>query len=257
MTESAGVTCVSQAMVESLQDRYPALSPDKFCVVPCCPHVESFTQAVAGRDAVRRELGLQDKFVVSYLGSLVWYQLPEESLRVFRLIRSHCPQAHFLAITTDPDKMRVLTEQAGLAPQDVTIRSVPPPEVPRLLVASDLGLMLRDTTETNRVASPVKFGEYLAAGVPVAVSTHLGDCTGIVDRARLGVVVNLEDDDAALSAQLKQFLDSTEPQDAWRSRCQDYARQHLSWQRYLPPLGEWYGRLLAGSPSLVSAKEAR
>ncbi len=239
---SAGITCVSHAMVDSLRARYPHVPASKFFVVPCCPNVTAFSSQIPHREAVRQSLGLTDKFVVTYLGSLVWYQMPEESLRLFRLIRELRPDAHFLAITTDPAKMLALVEKAGIAAGDSTIRSYPPQEVPRWLVASDLGLMLRDTTETNRVASPVKFGEYLAAGVPVVVSKHLGDCTRIVEDQYLGISVDLSQSDTTLKESLA--VSFAKPQSNIAQRCHEFASRELSWSRYVPLLVEWYDRLL-------------
>jgi glycosyltransferase involved in cell wall biosynthesis len=239
--ETAGVTCVSHAMVDSLRSRYPQTPAAKFFVVPCCPNVNAFGNQIPHRDEVRQTLGLTGKFVVTYLGSLVWYQMPEESLRIFRLIREIKPDAHFLAITTDPAKMQALVEKSGIPASDTTIRSFPPQEVPRWLVASDLALMLRDTTETNRVASPVKFGEYLAAGIPVIVSQHLGDCTGIVEQQRLGVSVDLSQTDAQLRETLAASLAQLPPD--LSMRCHEYATRELSWSRFVPPLVEWYESL--------------
>ncbi len=249
VTESAGVICVSHAMVRMLQQRYPDVPDDKYRIAPCCPDVESFRHALPHRDAVRQELGLTDRFVVTYLGSLVWYQQPEASLRLFRLIQAVRPEAHFLAITTEPDKMRQLATQAGIAPDSMTIRSVPARDVPRLLVASDLGLMLRDDSETNRVASPVKFGEYLAAGVPVVITPQLGDCSTAVHEHHLGVEVDLSLEDAPLTDQLRGLLQSTgdELQDL-RTRCSQYAETDLSWQGVIPRLAEWYRQLLVRPP---------
>ena len=239
--QSAGVTCVSHAMVDSLRVRYPETPASQFFVVPCCPNVNAFSSQIRHRDSVRQTLGLTKKFVVTYLGSLVWYQMPEESLRIFRLIRELRPDAHFLAITTDPAKMQSLVENAGIAASDATIRSFPPQEVPRWLVASDLGLMLRDTTETNRVASPVKFGEYLAAGIPVVVSPHLGDCTGIVEEYNLGVCADLIQSDQTLRDILSRWF-AGQPE-GLSARCHDYAARELCWSRYVPPLVEWYRSL--------------
>lgn len=252
---SAGVTCVSHAMVDSLRSRWPATARDKFFVVPCCPSTESFAREIPQRSEARRQLGLAGKFVVTYLGSLVWYQMPEESLRIFRLIRELRPDAHFLAITTDRERMRVLVQNAGLAPTEVTIRSFPAQEVPRWLVASDLGLMLRDSTETNRVASPVKFGEYMAAGVPVVVSQNLGDCTALVERHRLGVAVDIAQSDA----QIRQALEDGLAQDMSDSafRCHEFAARELSWSHHVPALVDWYRHLMTGPAPSSAIPEGR
>ncbi len=263
VTESTGVTCVSSVMARALQLRYPEVPRDKFRVVPCCPDVESFRLAIPERTNVRRTLGLADRFVVTYLGSLVWYQQPESSLRLFRRIQTIRPDAHFLAITTAPEQMRHLARQAGLAPGSMSILSVPPHEVPGLLVASDLGLLLRDDSETNRVASPVKFGEYLAAGVPVVITPRLGDCSTVVREHQLGVEVDLSWDDAWLGTQLRDFLAAPGHEtSAMRDRCQRYAESELSWSGLVPRLADWYAELLnvpsplprLSSPEIVSTR---
>ncbi|MBF0186788.1 MAG: hypothetical protein HQL50_02560 [Magnetococcales bacterium] len=46
-------------------------------------------------------------------------------------------------------------------------RFVPYAEVPGYLDAADIGLLWRDDHVVNRVASPIKFGEYLCSGLPV------------------------------------------------------------------------------------------
>ena len=261
--ESAGVTCVSFVMARALQQRYPEVPRDRFQVIPCCPDVESFRLAIPERANVRQALGLADRFVVTYLGSLAWYQQPESSLRLFRLIQTIRPHAHFLAITTAPEQMRQLATLAGLAPDSMTIRSVAAHEVPGLLVASDLGLLLRDDSETNRVASPVKFGEYLAAGVPVVITPRLGDCSAIVREHRLGVKVDLSRDDAWQGTRLHEFFAALETEtSAMRDRCQRYVESELSWSGLVPRLADWYAELLnvpallplLTSPEIVSTR---
>jgi len=245
ITETAGVTCISHAMVQMFRRRYPEIPHEKYRVVPCCPQVEAFVQASSQRDESRQELSLQDKFVVSYLGSLAWYQVPEQSLRVFRLIRSLIPNSHFLAITTEPDKMRALAQKAGLMPQEVTILSVPPLDVPRWLAVSDLGLSFRKTDETDRVSSPVKVGEYLAAGIPVVISPRQGDYSSDVHEKNLGLVIDLIADDAQLTSLLKTFLQmSGDELQHMKERCQGYAETELSWKNVIPRLAAWYRELL-------------
>lgn len=245
VTESAGVTCVSLAMARVLQQRYPDVPGDKFRVVPCCPDVSSFRRAIPERMRVRQALGLADRFVITYLGSLAWYQQPEATLRLFREIQSVRLNAYFLAITTAPEPLRQLATQVGIVPDSMTILSVSAREVPSLLVASDLGLLLRDDSETNRVASPVKFGEYLAAGVPVVITPRLGDCSQIVREHQLGIEIELPRDNIWRVPRLHEFLSAPEPElSVRRARCIEYAEAELSWSGLVPRLATWYAQLL-------------
>jgi glycosyltransferase involved in cell wall biosynthesis len=153
-------------------------------------------------------------------------------LRVFRLIKQLQPAASFLAITTQPAPMRQAMERFGLAPADAVVVSVDPADVPRHLAAADAGLLLRASNVTNRVASPVKFGEYLAAGVPVIVSEGVGDYSAAVRRCGLGEVVELSQSDEQLKRQLHEALFVSHAFDgAARERCREYAAEELSWRR--------------------------
>ncbi len=105
------------------------------------------------------------------------------------------------------------------------------------LAVSDLGLLLRERNSVNRVASPVKFAEYLASGLPVLVSPGVGDCPDIVRRDRVGYVLDA-------SAQLSRIVSEIVADRAvLRNRCREVAAQLFDGDRYLP----LYGELLAGT----------
>ncbi|MGZ3861868.1 MAG: hypothetical protein ACXVPN_07550 [Bacteroidia bacterium] len=54
---------------------------------------------------------------------------------------------------------------------------VKPEEVRSLLITADYGLLIREDSVTNKVASPVKFAEYLSCGLQVIISENIGDFT--------------------------------------------------------------------------------
>lgn len=61
-------------------------------------------------------------------------------------------------------------------------------DVPKYLLAADYGLLLREESVTNKVASPVKFAEYIACGLKVIISQHLGDYTELVETCENGIL---------------------------------------------------------------------
>ncbi|HSY76550.1 MAG TPA: glycosyl transferase, partial [Bacteroidia bacterium] len=63
-------------------------------------------------------------------------------------------------------------------------------EVQIYLQAADYGLLVREKSATNEVSSPVKFAEYLAAGLPVIISEHIGDYSQFVEEKNCGILVN-------------------------------------------------------------------
>jgi glycosyltransferase involved in cell wall biosynthesis len=140
--------------------------------------------------------------------------------------------------------MRREIVEAGIDEQQTSVVSVPPQEVPRYLAASDVGLLLRDDSIVNRVASPVKFGEYLAAGLPVIITEGLGDYSDAVRTHALGSVISLGDSDDSIQHRLESFTSSDDLLSGeMRRRCRSYAIRELSWTRHLPRVAEVYRRL--------------
>ncbi len=65
---------------------------------------------------------------------------------------------------------------------------VKPSEVKKYLLAADFGLLYRENSVTNQVASPVKFAEYLSCGLNVIISENLGDFSEFVRKNNCGSV---------------------------------------------------------------------
>lgn len=65
---------------------------------------------------------------------------------------------------------------------------VKPAEVSDILQACDYGWLVREKSVTNQVASPVKFGEYLSAGLKIIISEQLGDYSEFVLKNNAGFI---------------------------------------------------------------------
>ena len=63
---------------------------------------------------------------------------------------------------------------------------VKPNEVRELLLTADYGLLIREKSITNKVASPVKFAEYLSCGLQIVISENIGDFTDFVKQNNCG-----------------------------------------------------------------------
>ena len=108
-----------------------------------------------------------------------------------------CPRARVLSLTAD---------EAALA-----------------IARTDIGLIPRIAHQANEVACPTKIGEYLAAGVPIAISPHLGEWPEVL--ARWGVGISLASADSELAA---FCADVCADREAYAERCRDIAREHFS-----------------------------
>jgi len=59
-----------------------------------------------------------------------------------------------------------------------------------ILQSCDYGILIRDNKVTNRVASPVKFAEYLNAGLSVLISEGVGDFSAFVTQHQCGMIIS-------------------------------------------------------------------
>ena len=180
------------------------------------------------KQAARKLLGFDDRLVVSYLGSLAWYQLPDQGIRLFKLIKQHRPEALFLGITTEPERLLAMLAESGLGAGDFKVISVPSKDVAKYLPAADLGLLLREANPVNAVASPVKFAEYLACGLPVLVTAGIGDYSSIVEKERLGGVVDIHHDDQTVLVALGGILQRLDADGQSGSRARRFAEGTLN-----------------------------
>jgi hypothetical protein len=67
---------------------------------------------------------------------------------------------------------------------------VKPEQVEAHLALGDYGLLLRSPSLTNQVSSPVKYAEYLRAGLHVLVSPQIGDLSGLTVSNRCGFILD-------------------------------------------------------------------
>ncbi len=126
--------------------------------------------------------------------------------------------------------LTVLTRQvdearAALAGAPAEVRAVAPAAMPTELHAGDVGLCLIVSVPSKRASAPTRFAEYLAAGMPVAVTPDVGDLDALVTDHEVGVVLRGEDDASLLEAAVRLRALAADP--AARERCRRLAAERF------------------------------
>ena len=159
-------------------------------VVPCCADLDRFQFSAVERARHRRELKLEDRFVVVYCGSIDGWYLTEEMADCFLALRRRKPEAHLLWLTpARHDRIRSLMQERGLGNGDYTIVSAAPQEVPAYLSASDIGLAFIKNCFSKLASSPTKYAEYLACGLPLIINAGIGDSDALIRQEGAGILV--------------------------------------------------------------------
>jgi glycosyltransferase involved in cell wall biosynthesis len=223
------VVTVSHKLSDYIQARYE-VPERKLSVIPCCADDRLFTFDAARRDAVRHSLNLAGKFVCTHLGSFFeWYD-PDMVVNVFERIRRQV-DAHLLVVTADREHAAAYLG-TRLPAEAFSVRSAAHEEVPGLLNASDIGLLLLRSSPNIKTSSPVKFAEYLNCGLPVLITPEVGDYSHLVVAQGVGAVVSWSGEfDPSI------VTHGTTARTALAEQC-SAAGKELTWRMYSPTWSE-------------------
>ena len=178
---SDGLCCVSNALKHYIVGGFTD-SPHPISVVHCAVNSSLFRFDSDTRSSVRCELGLDNKLVFAYSGSLAPWQAPTKVLEFFIMAKTIHLNSHLLMLTKETSTAKRLLDKYGENTKEITLLSADYWEVPRYLMASDIGLLLRDNTHINRVAFPTKYSEYLSSGLYVLTTESVKDIAGYTNK---------------------------------------------------------------------------
>ncbi len=215
--------------------------PARVWVTPSSTYLPELTE-LAWRQARRDELGIGDRPVLLYSGSMHRWQRAEDLLRLYPQLAALIPDLFLLVLTQETDVAMEHLRELGVDPADHHVRCLPSSEVQAWMSLGDVGALLRHDHLLNQVASPVKFADYMSAGVPVVISPGVGDCSRLVDESGLGHVWREERETPALLAEkVKSLLERRG--DAQRAACRELCRRNFTWEVTMGVFDEAYAAL--------------
>jgi len=212
---------LTHAIAPYVRERFAVLGREvPVRVIPSCVDTARFRRDEEGRRRVRGILGAGPGSVLFvYAGSLGTWYMADEMASFVRAFRDRTGRAVRLLwlVNNEPRLAAAASSAAGLDPSEVHVRSVAPDEVPAHLSAADVGLALVRPTFSKKSSSPTKYAEYLAVGLPVVLSSGVGDSDEIARRGG-GVALTFPSRDGALSARVDEVAALVErPREQYRN----------------------------------------
>jgi glycosyltransferase involved in cell wall biosynthesis len=162
-----GIVVVSGPLRQCVLER--VCDPDKIATTPNAINLNKVRQLdpVRERNLVRQRYGIQQGYVVGFVGSMRrWHGLDFLADCIPKILEQQ-PDTHFLLVGTGEmeSELREIVARDGLASHVTITGAVRHDEVYSLIAAMDVGL----SPDTPPYASPMKLLEYMALGaVPLA-----------------------------------------------------------------------------------------
>jgi glycosyltransferase involved in cell wall biosynthesis len=173
------------------------------------------------RDGARRQLNVEDRFVIAYVGSFGGWYMTDEMMDFFASARDAQPSTFALVLTQrDVERAKALLRGKGFDDPDFLVTSVEPARLPEYLIAADVALSFIKPCYSKLSSSPTKIAEYLACGLPVASNRGIGDLDDLVQAERVGALI----EDFA-PASYRSVLETIGAMTNVRERCYATARR--------------------------------
>jgi glycosyltransferase involved in cell wall biosynthesis len=151
----------------------------------------------------------------------------EEMVALFKALLRERPEALFLVLTQTPELAKMLLESAGVARERYSVRTVSPEDVPAALSAADLGVAFIQPCYSKMSSSPTKIAEYLAAGLPFITNRGIGDLDALVEKERVGVLVE-DFSEEQYSQAVRKILRMLDTDPNTREQCRKVAEAKFS-----------------------------
>jgi glycosyltransferase involved in cell wall biosynthesis len=180
--------------------------------------------------ALRHAVGAEEKFVVSYIGTMGNAHGLETLLEAAALLRERAPEVLFLLVGEGAEKARIvsLAHSRGLT----NVRFVgqqPREKIPAYITASDACLVLLKKSELFKTVLPTKMLEFMSCARPVILGVD-GHARNVMERANAGIFVPPEDSAELADAILRLAADLALRESLGRNGRQ-YVLQHFSRQQ--------------------------
>lgn len=179
---------------------------EKTVAIPNGVETETFTPGDDG-EVTKESLGLQGKFIVSFIGTIGLAQDLDTIVRAALRLADQSDRIHFLFVGEGPKKQHVIGAVAQHNLPNFTFLPAQPKErVPALIRASDACLVALREVPVNQLIIPVRLLEFMSCSRPILLCGE-GQPTWVLNASQGGLVIAPGDDSALASAIMRLRAD--------------------------------------------------
>jgi PEP-CTERM/exosortase A-associated glycosyltransferase len=216
---------------------------DGITVIPNAVNVASFAYDVAPDAALRGRLGLEDAFVIGFVGSFYAYEGLDLLLNALPLVLREVPRARVLLVGGGPEEtaLKAMARTLGIADKVVFTGRVPHGEVQRYYSVVDVLAYPRRPMRLTELVTPLKPLEAMAQG-RLLVASNVGGHRELIRDGETGILFPAGDP-VALAAALTRLFAQRELWPALRERGRRFVESERSWAASVARYRDVYDRL--------------
>ncbi len=202
------------------------ISWNKISLIPNWAEIKQF-DSLSNVNNFRKNQGLNNKYIVTYAGTMSWPQDLETVIEAANIIR-HNKEVIFLIVGEGIKKELLIKRATGLKLDNVIFMPLQPRAIYfDILRASDACLVPLMKSYTSPT-SPSKMSEIMACAKPIIANVpYDSDVYNIIKRAKCGIWVESENPEAMIQAILK-LKDDTEFSEVLGKNGKDFAEKNLT-----------------------------
>jgi colanic acid biosynthesis glycosyl transferase WcaI len=175
----------------------------------------------------KQTVGLEGKFVVSYIGTLGMAHGLAAVLPALAALQRSIPELVFLLVGEGSQKQDLVDQSQKEGMQNIRFLPQQSRElIPALISASDVCLVLLKKTEIFKTVIPTKMLEFMACARPVVLGVE-GQAKELLEKADAGLSIEPEDS-AALSRAIQTLHSNETLRNTLGANGRRYIVQHLS-----------------------------
>jgi glycosyltransferase involved in cell wall biosynthesis len=183
------IVVVSPAFVDHLVERWH-VPREKISIIENGVETDLFAPGTGAE--MRRELNAENKFFVSYIGTIGMAHGLDTIIAAAAQLRDTNPEIVFLILGEGADKDRMVTVAREHALTNLRFVDQQPREkIPACIAASDACLVLLKKSDVFKTVIPTKMLEFMSCARPVILGVE-GQARSILEEARAGVTIEPE-----------------------------------------------------------------
>jgi len=220
---------------------------EKITVIPNAVDIEHFAYGVEPDQALRTQLGLQNKIVLGFIGSFYAYEGLPLLLEAFPKILEKQPETRLLLVGGGPQEalIKSKTKELGLDEQVIFTGRIPHDQVQDYYNQVDIFVYPRLSMRLTDLVTPLKPLEAMAQG-RLVVASDVGGHKELIEHQSNGYLFKANDA-AALAETVLNLLNQPKQWEQLRIAGRLYVEQDRNWTKSVSFYKNVYAQLIAQS----------